>query len=120
MRRAVWIGIGVVGTVVVLRQVAKANQRFGAVTKLTSPSGIADSITSLAVAAKELTEQLRTSMAQNEAALTQALLPDEEEVARAREVRRHRTRAEDDDPFAAPDPFPVDTRADDPWPPPGS
>ncbi|WP_277049817.1 hypothetical protein [Ruania albidiflava] len=114
MKRAVWIGIGVVGTLVVLRQVAKANERFGAVAKLTSPSGIAESITSLAVAAKELGEQVRTSMAENEAALMEALMPSEEEVARARDVRaRHRSAAAEDrpaaeDPFATPDVYPED------------
>jgi len=114
VKRAVWIGIGVVGTLVVLRQVAKANERFGAVAKLTSPSGIAESITSLAVAAKELGEQVRTSMAENEAALMEALMPSEEEVARARDVRaKHRSATaeeelKDEDPFAVPDPYPDD------------
>ncbi|WP_147917384.1 hypothetical protein [Ruania zhangjianzhongii] len=101
MKRAVWIGLGVVGTIVVLRQVAKANERFGAVAKLTSPAGIADSIASLAVAAKELGEQVRTSMAENEAALMEALMPSEEELARARDVRAQRRNTDADDPFAA-------------------
>ena len=101
MKRAVWIGLGVVGTLVVLRQVAKANERFGAVAKLTSPAGIADSLTSLAVAAKELGEQVRTSMAENEAALMAALMPTEEELARARDVRAQRRSAAEEDPFAA-------------------
>lgn len=100
MKRAVWIGLGVVGTVVVLRQVAKANQRFGAVSKLTSPAGIADSIASLAVATKELGEQMRASMAENEAALLEALMPSEEELARAREVRARHRSADAEDPFA--------------------
>lgn len=109
MKRAVWVGIGVVGTLVVLRQVAKANERFGAVTRLTSPSGIAESITSLAVAAKELADQVRTSMAENEAALMEALMPSEEEVARARDVRARRRAAESEDPFAA------DVYTDEDW-----
>ena len=100
MKRAVWIGLGVVGTLVVLRQVAKANERFGAVAKLTSPAGIADSLTSLAVAAKELGEQVRTSIAENEAALMEALMPSEEELARARDVRARRRTADSGDPFA--------------------
>lgn len=110
MKRAVWIGLGVVGTVVVLRQVAKANDRFGEVAKLASPAGIADALTSLAVAAKDLGEQLRTSMAENEAALVEALMPSDEELARARETRtRHRS-------AAAADPFAADVDfTDDDW-----
>src|SRR5690625_7124516 len=46
----------------------------------------------------ELGEQVRTSMAENEAALMEALIPSEEEVARARDVRaKHRSATADEE-----------------------
>ena len=107
MKRLVWVGIGVAGTVVVLRQVAKANEKLAPLTKWTSPSALADSVTSLAVATRELGEQVRTAMAENEAALTAALLPDEETVARARGRRRD---------SGSGDPFEAQPDFDPDWP----
>lgn len=100
MKRVVWVGVGVAGTILVLRQVAKANQALAPIAKWTSPTAVAESLTSLAVAARELGEQMRTAMAENEAALTAALLPDEETVAQARS-RRERSRQDTHDPFEA-------------------
>ncbi|SEE06180.1 hypothetical protein [Ruania alba] len=92
MKRLLWVGVGVGITVVVLRQVGKANERVGAITQAVSPAGLAGSITSLATAAKDLTDQLRSSMAEHEQSLTAALLPSEEETSRARTVRADRER----------------------------
>lgn len=100
MKRAVWVGVGVAGTILLLRQIAKANHALAPLAKWTSPSGVADSLTSLAVAAREVGEQVRTSMAENEAALTAALLPDDDTLAQAR-ARRNDSRRAGDDPFAA-------------------
>ncbi|MBK5249832.1 MAG: hypothetical protein JJE50_10470 [Actinomycetales bacterium] len=92
MRRLFWVGIGVAATVVVLRQVAKVNDRVSTVARAVSPVGIGESISRLATNVKGLGEQLRTSMAENEAALTAALLPSEEERSRATQVRAKRAR----------------------------
>ncbi|UFU04747.1 hypothetical protein [Ruania halotolerans] len=92
MKRLLWIGVGVGITVVVLRQLGRANERVGAITHAVSPAGLAESVTTLAGAAKELTEQLRSSMAEHEASLTAALLPSEEEATRARHTRAARER----------------------------
>lgn len=92
MKRMFWIGVGVVATVVVLRQVAKVNDRVSTVARAVSPAGIGESVTQLATQVKDLGQQLRTSMAENEAALTAALLPSEDEQRRAAEQRARRTR----------------------------
>ncbi|TDE92480.1 hypothetical protein EXU48_13040 [Occultella glacieicola] len=94
MKRLFWIGVGVGVTVLVLRQVGRLNNTVGKVAHAVSPAGIADSITELATTAKELGETFRASMAENEAALTAALLPSEEERARAARVREERRAAE--------------------------
>lgn len=100
MKRLIWVGVGVTGTVLVLRQVAKANEAFAPIAKWTSPARLTESVTSLAVAARELGEQVRTAMAENEATLTAALLPDEDTVNRAR-ARRASSSSSPGDPFAA-------------------
>jgi len=107
MKRLIWVGVGVAGTIVVLRQVAKANDKLAPLAKWTSPAALADSVTSLAVAAREMGEQVRTAMAENEAALTAALLPDEDTVARARRRRRN---------TGAGDPFDAQPDFDPDWP----
>ncbi|QOR69063.1 hypothetical protein IM660_09925 [Ruania alkalisoli] len=90
MKRLLWVGVGVAVTVVVLRQVGKANERVGAIARAVSPAGLAESVTTLAEAARDLTDQLRSSMAEHEDRLTAALLPSEEEQARARQNRAAR------------------------------
>ncbi|WP_156250613.1 hypothetical protein [Pseudactinotalea terrae] len=101
MKRLFWIGVGVAVTVVVLKQVSKLNNRVNDVAIAVSPAGIAASISSLADNVGTLGTQLRESMAANEEALRNALLPDEQTLARARETRAaHRARpssAVDDD-----------------------
>ena len=102
MKRLFWIGVGVAVTVVVLKQVSKLNNRVNDVTTALTPAGIAASISSLAEGVGTLGTQLRQSMAENEEALRNALLPDEQTLARARERRAaHRARpssaVEDDD-----------------------
>jgi septal ring factor EnvC (AmiA/AmiB activator) len=94
VKRLFWIGVGVGVTVLVLRQVGRLNNTVGKVAHAVSPAGIADSITELATTAKELGETFRASIAENEAALTAALLPSEEERARAAQVREERRAAE--------------------------
>lgn len=90
MKRVFWIGVGVAATVVVLRQVSKVNDKVTEVAYSVSPAGIANSIASLGRTVREAGAQLRESMAANEAALTAALLPSEEEQTRAARVRRER------------------------------
>jgi len=90
VRRLVWIGVGVVVTVVVLRQVAKVNDRVSEVASAVSPAGVAASISSLAESVTTLGSRLSASMAEHEDALRAALLPDEDTVARARETRAAR------------------------------
>lgn len=98
MKRLIWVGVGVVVTVVVLRQVARMNDRVTEVAGAVSPAGIAASIGSLASEVKTLGSQLRESMAEHEDALRGALLPDEDTLARARETRAtHRRRPSDAD-----------------------
>lgn len=96
MKRLFWIGVGVAATVVVLRQVTRVNDRVGEAVHAVSPAGIAESITSLAASVREAGAQLRTSMAEHEAALAEALLPSADDVRRAQQVRdargRHRAR----------------------------
>jgi ABC-type transporter Mla subunit MlaD len=93
VKRLLWIGVGVAVTVVVLHQVSRLNNRVNGVTAVMTPAGIAASIGSLAENVSTLGTQLRESMAQNEEALRNALLPDEETLARARESRAaHRAR----------------------------
>ncbi|HLS24886.1 MAG TPA: hypothetical protein VK063_03320 [Beutenbergiaceae bacterium] len=87
MKRLFWIGVGVAGTVAVLRKVQQASDQLGQVAHAVSPRGIAESVTGLADSLKTTATQLRASMAAHEVALTQALLPSEEEQARSR-VRR--------------------------------
>lgn len=99
MKRLFWIGVGVAVTVVVLRQASKVNDKVGSVAHAVSPAGIVESIQSLASTVKELGAELSASMARNEAALTQALLPSEDEQARAREFRAARAAALDDDDY---------------------
>lgn len=99
MKRLFWIGVGVAVTVVVLRQVSRLNDRVNDVAGAVSPAGIAASIGSLAENVATLGSDLRRSMAEHEDALREALLPDEETLARARETRasargRHRSDAD--------------------------
>jgi hypothetical protein len=95
VKRLFWVGVGVAVTVVVLRQVSKASTRVGDVARAVSPAGVAASIGSLAEAVTTLGTQLRESMAEHEDALRTALLPPEEDLARARETRAARHRRED-------------------------
>ena len=90
MKRLFWIGVGVAGTVAVLRKVQQANDRFGQVAHAVSPRGIAESVTGLADSLKTTVTELRAAMASHEAALTQALLPSEEEQERSRARRSAR------------------------------
>lgn len=90
MKRVFWIGVGVAVTVVALRQVSKLNDRVNDVAGAVSPAGIAASIGSLAENVSTLGTRLRESMAQHEDALRDALLPDEETLAQARETRASR------------------------------
>lgn len=93
MKRVFWIGVGVVVTVVVLQQVSRINNRVNGVAAAVTPAGIAASIGNLAENVATLGSQLRESMAQNEESLRNALLPDEETLAKARETRAaHRAR----------------------------
>src|SRR5699024_6260065 len=65
-KRLVWAGIGVAGTGVVLRQAARAHGKLAPLAKWTSPAALAESVTSWAVAARELGAPGRTAMAENE------------------------------------------------------
>ncbi|UFU01557.1 hypothetical protein LQF12_08405 [Ruania suaedae] len=103
MKRLLWVGVGVAVTVVVLRQAGKANERVGAIAHAVSPAGLAESVTTLASAARDLTEQLRTSMAEHEDRLTAALLPSQAEQSHARQ-----SRAERHAPSSWPDDFDID------------
>ena len=87
MKRLFWIGVGVGATVVVLRKVQRASDQLGQVAHAVSPAGIAESLTGMAKALTSTVTQLRAAMAANEAALTAALLPSEEEQARSRARR---------------------------------
>ncbi|MGC0142522.1 MULTISPECIES: hypothetical protein [unclassified Pseudactinotalea] len=88
MKRLFWIGVGVAASVVVLRKVQQVNSQIGEVAHAVSPAGIADSVSSMARNLKEAVTTLRESMAENEAALSAALLPSEAEQERARAHRR--------------------------------
>lgn len=87
MKRLFWFGIGVAVTVVAARQVARLNSRVDGVARVISPAGLAGSISSLAGSITEMTAQLRSSMAENERALRNALLPSDDAVADARRRR---------------------------------
>lgn|SRR5690625_354242 len=91
MRRFFWIGVGVAGTVVVLRKAARAGEQVGQVTRAISPVGIARSLAAAAEDLRSTAITMRASMAEHEANLTAALLPSEEEQQRAR-LRRGRPR----------------------------
>lgn len=91
MKRLFWIGIGVAGTVVVLRKIQQVSDQVGQVAHAVSPAGIAESVSTLATNLKTAATTLRQEMASNETALSAALLPSAHEQQRARE-RRSQTR----------------------------
>lgn len=99
MKRLFWVGIGVAVTIVVARQVSKLNHHVDGVARAVSPAGIAQSLGNVAASVTSMAAQLRESMAENEEALRQALLPDEQTLAAARETRARRQGR-----HAAPDP----------------
>lgn len=88
MKRLLWVGVGVGATVVVLRKVQRTRDQLGQVAHAVSPRGIAGSVSSLAESLQTTVATLRESMATQEAALTAALLPSEDEQQRARDRRR--------------------------------
>lgn len=103
IKRLFWVGVGVATTVIVLRKVQQVNESVSGIAKAVSPTGIAESVGSLAQGLKETALALRQSMAENEAALSAQLLPDEQTRQRAR-ATRHRANdtdsGRDDDPEA--------------------
>ena len=88
MKRLFWVGVGVGATVVVLRKVQQTRHHLDQVAGAVSPRGIAQSVSSLADSLQATVSTLRESMTANEAALTAALLPSEDEQQRARDRRR--------------------------------
>lgn len=90
MKRLFWVGVGVGVTVVVLRKAQQVNEQWGSVARKVTPAGIGESVSDLAGGLKETVQALRESMAQNEAALTAALLPSDADVQRARATRARR------------------------------
>lgn len=90
MKRLFWVGVGVAATVVVLRKVQQVSDQVGQVAHAVSPAGIAESISVLATNLKDAVTTVRQEMGANEAALTAALLPSEDEQRRARRHRQDR------------------------------
>lgn len=70
MRRLFWISVGVGATVYVLQKVNKVN----AVTTHLTPAGISSAVNNLADSLRSLSTEFRSSMAQHEEAITQAVL----------------------------------------------
>lgn len=70
MRRLFWVSVGVGATVYVLRKVSKVN----AVATHLTPGGMAAAVNNLADSLRTASGELKTSMAEHEEALTEALL----------------------------------------------
>lgn len=70
MRRLFWVAVGAGATVYALRKVSKVN----AVASRLTPSGMAAAVNNLAESLRAASAELRTSMAEHEEALTEALL----------------------------------------------
>lgn len=75
IRRIFWVSVGVGATIYVLNKMSKVN----ALTAHLTPGGVAQALTGLAESLRDVTGELATNIAANEAAIRDALLAAETE-----------------------------------------